>query len=152
MGVAFLQLILRMPFALYGTLLSIIIVSAVRYLPYGMRYSYAGVLQIHKELEEASGLSGANQSTTFLRIVVPLLAPALITCWLFVFLVSVKAISIPILLAGPNSQVVAVTIFDLWENGVVGELSAMGVTWTALMTLVSIIFYVLVRRYGLSFR
>ena len=152
MGVAFLQLILQMPFGLYGSLLSIIVVSAVRYLPYGMRYSYAGILQIHRELEEASGLSGANQTTTFLRIVIPLLAPALITCWLFVFLVSVKAISIPILLAGPNSQVVAVTIFDLWENGVVGELSAMGVTWTGLMTIVSIFFFIIARRYGLSVR
>ena len=152
MGVAFLQLILQLPFALYGTLLSIIIASAVRYLPYGMRYSYAGILQIHRELEEASGLSGANQRTTFLRIVVPLLAPALITCWLFVFLVSVKAISIPLLLAGPRSQVVAVTIFDLWENGVIGELSAMGVTWTGLMTIVSIAFFITARRYGLSFR
>lgn len=152
MGVAFLQFILHMPFALYGTLLSIIIVSAVRFLPYGMRYSYAGILQIHTELEEASGVSGANQTTTFMRIVVPLLAPALITCWLFVFLVAVKAVSIPILLAGPNSQVVAVTIFDLWENGVVGELSAMGVTWTGLMTIVSVIFFIIARRYGLSVR
>ncbi|MFM1814941.1 MAG: hypothetical protein RLZ98_1636, partial [Pseudomonadota bacterium] len=152
MGVAFLQLILQLPFALYGSLLSIVIVSAVRFLPYGMRYAYAGTLQIHRELEEASGLSGANQTTTFLRIVVPLLAPALITCWLFVFLTAVKAISIPILLAGPNSQVVAVTIFDLWENGVIGELSAMGVTWTALMTVVSIIFFIIARRYGLSVR
>lgn len=152
MGVAFLQVILQLPFALYGTLLSIIVVSAIRFLPYGMRYSYAGILQIHRELEEASGLSGANQRTTFMRIVVPLLAPALITCWLFIFLSAVKAISIPILLAGPNSQVVAVTIFDLWENGVVGELSAMGVIWTGLMTIVSVIFFIIARRYGLSVR
>ena len=44
--------------SLYGTLLSVIIASAVRYLPYGMRYAYAGVLQIHRELEEASSLPG----------------------------------------------------------------------------------------------
>jgi len=151
MGVAFLQLFLQVPL-IYGTLLSIIIASMVRYMPYGMRYSYAGILQIHRELEEASGLSGARQSTTFLRIVMPLVAPAMMTCWLFVFLVAVKAVSIPILLAGPNSRVVAVTLFDLWENGVVGELSAMGVIWTGMMTVVSIIFAALARRYGLNIR
>ncbi len=151
MGVAFLQLFLQVPL-LYGTLLSIIIASMVRYMPYGMRYSYAGILQIHRELEEASGLSGARQSTTFMRIVMPLVAPAMMTCWLFVFLVAVKAVSIPILLAGPNSRVVAVTLFDLWENGVVGELSAMGVIWTGMMTVVSIIFAALARRYGLNIR
>ncbi|MQA65888.1 MAG: ABC transporter permease subunit [Alphaproteobacteria bacterium] len=151
MGVAYLQVFLQVPL-IYGTLLSIIIASMVRYLPYGMRYSYAGILQIHKELEEASALSGARQATTFRRVVMPLVAPALATCWLFVFLVAVKAVSIPILLAGPKSRVIAVTIFDLWENGVVGELSAMGIIWTAMMTVVSILFSLLARRYGLNLR
>jgi len=47
-----------------------VIASMVQFLPFGMRYSYAGVLQIHRELEEASALSGARSGTTFLRIVV----------------------------------------------------------------------------------
>ena len=152
MGMAFLQLILNMPFGLYGTLLSIIIASMVRYLPYGMRYSYAGILQIHTELEEASAMSGARQSTTFIRIVMPLVAPAMLTCWLFVFLVSVKAVSIPILLAGPKSQVVAITLFDMWENGITNELAALGMSWTAFMTAISVLFYWLAKKYGLSLR
>jgi iron(III) transport system permease protein len=152
MGVAFLQVFLNLPFGLYGTLLSIILASMVRYLPYGMRYSYAGILQIHTELEEASSMSGARQTTTFIRIVMPLVAPAMVTCWLFVFLVSVKAVSIPILLAGPKSQVVAITLFDMWENGITNELAAMGITWTGFMTIISLIFYMLAKRYGLSVR
>ncbi len=152
MGVAFLHVFLQMPFGLYGSLLSVVIASTVRFLPYGMRYSYAGVLQVHRELEDASAISGARQITTFLRIVMPLVAPALITCWLFVFLLAVKAVSMQILLVGPNSQVVAVTLFDLWENGQVTELAAMGVTWMALMTVVSTAFYIIARRYGLSIR
>jgi iron(III) transport system permease protein len=152
MGVAFLNVFLQLPFGLYGSLLSVIIASTVRYLPYGMRYSYAGVLQVHRELEEASAISGARQVTTFLRVVMPLVAPALITCWLFVFLLAVKAVSMQILLVGPNSQIVAVTLFDLWENGQVTELAAMGVTWMALMTVASTGFYIIARRYGLSVR
>ncbi|MGE5539006.1 MAG: ABC transporter permease [Gemmatimonas sp.] len=150
MGVAFLHLFLHLPFPFYGTLASLIVASSVRFLPYGMRYSYAGVLQIHKELEEASALSGARQATTFLRVVLPLVAPAIVTCWLFVFLVSVKAVAMAILLAGPGSQVVAVTLFDLWDNGQVTELAAMGVMWAGMMTVVSVAFYLLARRYGLQ--
>ena len=97
-------------------------------------------------------MSGARQTTTFIRIVMPLVAPAMVTCWLFVFLVSVKAVSIPILLAGPKSQVVAITLFDMWENGITNELAAMGATWTAFMTIISLIFYMLAKRYGLSVR
>lgn len=150
LAVAFLQFVLNVPLALYGTLLSIIIASMVQFMPFGMRYSYAGVLQIHRELEDASALSGARTATTFLRVVVPLVAPAVVTCWLFIFLMVSKAVSIPLLLAGPNSQVVAVTMFEMWQNGVAPELAALGIIWTAIMTLVSTAFFLLSRRYGLS--
>ena len=152
LAVAFLQFVLNMPLALYGTLLSIIIASMVQFMPFGMRYSYAGVLQIHRELEEASALSGARGLVTFMRIVVPLVAPAVVTCWLFIFLIASKAVSVPILLAGPQSQVVAVAMFDMWQNGVAPELAALGILWTAIMTCVSTLFFIVSRRYGLTSR
>jgi iron(III) transport system permease protein len=151
MGVALMQVFLASPIPLYGTLTSVIIAVTIRHLPYGMRYSYAGLLQIHSELEEAAVMSGAHGITTFRRIVVPLIAPALVTCWLFVFLTSTKAVSIPILLAGPDSQVMAVTLFDLWQNGQTVELAAMGVAWAACMTVLSTGFYLLARRFALKF-
>jgi iron(III) transport system permease protein len=151
LGVALLQVFLSVP-VLYGTLISLIIASWIRYMPYGMRYSYVGALQIHRELEEASALSGARMRTTFMRIVLPLLLPALVTCWLFVFLSATKALSLLVLLVGPRTSVIAVTIFDLWENGSLPELAALGVAWTSLMTVVSAIFYFFARRYGLSER
>jgi iron(III) transport system permease protein len=152
LAVAFLQFVLNVPFALYGTLLSIILASMVQFMPFGMRYSYAGVLQIHRELEEASVVCGAGATTTFLRIVMPLVAPAAITCWLFVFLMVSKAVSIPLLLAGPSSQVVAVTMFEMWQNGVAPELAALGIIWTVIMTAVSTVFFMVSRRYGLAAR
>lgn len=152
LAVAFLQFVLNMPLALYGTLLSIIIASMVQFMPFGMRYSYAGALQIHRELEDASALSGARGLVTFFRIVVPLMAPAVVTCWLFIFLIASKSVSVPILLAGPQSQVVAVAMFDMWQNGVAPELAALGILWTAIMTCVSTVFFVVSRRYGLTSR
>ncbi len=151
MGVALMQVFLASPIPLYGTLTSVIIAVTIRHLPYGMRYSYAGLLQIHRELEEAAVMSGADRVATFRRIVVPLIAPALVTCWLFVFLTSTKAVSIPILLAGPDSQVMAVTLFDLWQNGQTVELAAMGVAWAACMTALSTSFYLLAKRFALKF-
>jgi iron(III) transport system permease protein len=150
LGVAFLQIFLNTPFGLYGTLTSLVIAALVHYMPYGMRYAYAGALQISSELEEASTISGARDLMTFRRVVIPLLLPPIITSCLLIFLLAVRAVSMPILLVGPDSQVVAVTLFDLWNNGQINELAAMGVTWMAMMTCVSIIFYVVSRRYGLS--
>lgn len=148
LGLAYLQILVH-GVSLYGSLLSLILVSAVAYLPYGLRYAQLGVIQIHPELEEAAGIAGAGFSSTFVRIVLPLLLPALISCWLFVFLLAVRAMALVLLLAGPDSQVVAVSLFDLWNNGPIGEVAALGFLWTVIMTFFSVAFFVLARRYQL---
>jgi iron(III) transport system permease protein len=150
MSVAFLDVFVNIPLPLYGTLLSVIIASSVRYLPYGMRYAFAGTMQVHSELEEAATTSGARPAKVFLHVLIPLLAGTLVSSWLLIFLVSVQAVSLPLLLVGPGSEVMAVTLFELWQNGQVTELAAMGVLWIALMTMVSVIFHTLTRRHQFS--
>jgi iron(III) transport system permease protein len=150
LGLAYLGLFVQGGTQIYGTLLSLVVVSVVAYVPYGLRYAQLGVIQIHPELEEAAAIAGARQVGAFMRIVLPLLTPALISCWLFVFLLAVRAVSLVLLLAGPNSQVVAVTLFDYWNNGQIGELAALGCVWTAIMTVVSVAFFVVVRRFQLA--
>ena len=145
LSVAFLDVFVNMPLPLYGTLLSVIIASTVRYLPFGMRYAYAGALQIHPDLEGAATIAGAHGAALFRRIVVPLLAASLVSAWLVVFLLSVQIVALPLLLVGPGSQVMAVTLFEMWQNGQVTELASMGVVWIALMTVVSSAFYMLTR-------
>lgn len=149
LGLAFLQIFVHGGTHIYGTLLSLIIASTVAYMPYGLRYAQLGVIQIHPELEEAAAIAGARQGTAFFQIVLPLLVPAMISCWLFVFLVAVRAVSLMLLLVGPDSQIVAVTLFDFWNNGQIGELAALGCVWTAIMTVFSVAFLVLARRYQL---
>lgn len=150
LGLAFLNLFLASPLPLYGTVTSLVIASAIACLPYGIRYGTVGVSQLHPELEEASRASGASETTTFLRVVVPLIAPSLIACWLLVFLLSVRAVSVPLMLAGPNNAVVASALYDLWKDGQTGELAAMGLVWTGAMTVVSLAFFGLARRFGTS--
>jgi iron(III) transport system permease protein len=150
LGLAYLSLFVQGGTRIYGTLLSLVIVSVVAYVPYGLRYAQLGVIQIHPELEEAAAIAGARQVGAFMRVVLPLLIPALISCWLFVFLLAVRAVSLVLLLAGPNSQVVAVTLFDYWNNGQVGELAALGCVWTAIMTIVSVAFFMVARRFQLA--
>ena len=60
------------------------------------------------------------------------------------------AVSLVLLLSGPDSQVVAVTLFDFWNNGQIGELAALGCVWTAIMTVFSLAFFVVARRYQLA--
>jgi iron(III) transport system permease protein len=150
LSVAFLDIFVNMSLPLYGTLLSIIIASSVRYLPYGMRYAFAGVMTIHSDLEEAASIAGASKAKLFLRVLVPLLATTLVSSWLLIFLLSVQAVSLPLLLVGPGSEIMSVTLFELWQNGQVTELAAMGMLWIALMTVVSVIFHLLTRRHQIN--
>jgi iron(III) transport system permease protein len=137
LGVAMIQIALRTPFGLYGSLWLIGIAFVIRYMPYGMRYAQPGVLQIHRELEEAAGVSGATQRSIFARVVLPLLSPALVAGWLFIFLLAAKELSIAILLAGTDSKTVAVAMFDQWSNGQAGEVAALGIVWTILMSVLA---------------
>src|SRR6516165_5637235 len=146
LGVAVMQVFLRLPIPLYGTIGILIWAFVISYLPYGMRYCASGMVQIHRELEEAAAVCGAPALTRLRRIVAPLLAPALVAGWLFIFLMAARVLSLAILLAGPRSQTMAVAMFDLWSNGQGTELAALGLMWSLLMAMIAVVFYFLARR------
>jgi iron(III) transport system permease protein len=150
LGIALLEIGLRFPVPIYGTLWLIGLAFVIRYLPYGMRYAYSGVLQIHSELEQAASVSGANIRESLRFIIRPLLIPALASGWLFIFLIAAKEISLPLLLSGPSSQTISVAMFDLWANGQGGEVAALGLMWVTFMTVIATIFYRVARRLSLS--
>lgn len=145
-GVALMVVALNLPIPLYGTLTVIALAFLIRFLPYGMRYAHTGVLQIHRELEEAAAASGAGQWRAFRKIVLPLLVPAIVSGWVFIFLLGANELSMSVLLAGSNSQVIAVAMYDRWTNGQSVEVFALGLTWAACMSLLMLLLYLTGRR------
>jgi iron(III) transport system permease protein len=145
LGVAMIQIYLAMPIAIYGTLSAFIVAFVIRYLPFGMRYSSSGILQIHPELEEAAAVAGSSLTTVLRRIVMPLATPAILAGWLFVFLIAARDLSMAVILASPSAQPVSVAMYDLWANGQATELSAFGLVWTAIMTVIAAGFYLIGR-------
>jgi iron(III) transport system permease protein len=141
MGAALIFIYLRSPLPIYGTLLILFIAYVTRYMPYGMRYASASLMQVSGELEESATMSGATWKDTFRRIVLPLMAPGILAGWLYVFIVSVRELSSSILLYSQDTRVLSVTIWELWENGRAGVLSALGVVMVlTLMALVGLIY------------
>src|ERR687888_554296 len=127
LGLAIMVCYLYVDIGVYGTRWIIFIAYVTRFLPYGMRYSSASMLQIHKELEESAAMSGASWSMTFRRVVLPLLKPGLLAGFIYVMIVSIRELSSSILLYSPGSEVVSIMIWELWQNGQYVELSALGV-------------------------
>jgi iron(III) transport system permease protein len=150
MGLAILRFYLFVPIPVYGTLWILLIAFVTRYIPYGIRYTHSGLLQLHKELEEASYVSGASWFSSMRRIVLPLITPSFLGGWIFVFLLSAKELSMSVLLVSPQTPVVSVAIFELWENAQVGELAAFGVIWTVILVSVAVVYYFFARRYGIQ--
>ena len=150
MGIAILKMYLMMPLPVYGTIWILVLAFIARYLPYGIRFSHSALLSLHKELEEGAMASGASWFQMVRHVVVPLIMPALLAGWIYIFLITFKELSIALLLYSPGSQVVAVTIWELWDNGHVGELAAFSLIITIGTVIVGSVFLNIAQRYGLQ--
>ena len=150
MGIAILKMYLVLPIPVYGTIWILVLAFTARYLPYGIRFSHSALLGLHKELEEGALASGASFFQMVRHVVVPLIMPALLAGWIYIFLITFKELSIALLLYSPGSQVVAVTIWELWDNGHVGELAAFSLIITIGTVFVGSIFLNVAQRYGLQ--
>ena len=150
MGVAVLKTYLTLPVPVYGTIWIIVLAFLARYLPYGVRFNYAGLLSIHRELEESSATCGGSWGQTTRKILIPLMLPSLFAGWIYIFLITIRELSLALLLYSPGSQVISVTIWELWDNGRVGELAAFSLVITAGTVLLAVIFQRLAQRHSLS--
>jgi iron(III) transport system permease protein len=150
MGIAILKMYLVLPIPVYGTIWILVLAFIARYLPYGIRFSHSALLGLHKELEEGALAAGASWFQMVRHVVVPLMMPALLAGWIYIFLITFKELSIALLLYSPGSQVVAVTIWELWDNGHVGELAAFSLVITVGTVIVGSTFLAIGHRYGLQ--
>ncbi|WP_281689666.1 ABC transporter permease [Pseudonocardia thermophila] len=147
-GIAFVYL--RSPLPIYGTLLILLIAYCTRYLPYGMRYAVSGMQTISTELEESAHVSGAGWWPTFRRVLLPLVAPALLAGWVYIFVVSFRELSSSILLYTPGNEVLSISIWELYANARFGELAALGVLMVLVLVVLVAIAYKVGARIGLK--
>ena len=150
MGIAILKMYLMLPIPVYGTIWILVLAFIARYVPYGIRFSHSALLSLHKELEEGAMASGASWFQMVRHVVVPLILPALLAGWIYIFLITFRELSIALLLYSPGSQVVAVTIWELWDNGHVGELAAFSLVIAIGTIIVGSVFLKLAQRHGLQ--
>jgi len=150
LGLAIMICYLTFDIGIYGTIWILLIAYVTRFLPYGMRYNSASMLQIHKELEESAAMSGASWGMTFRRVVLPLLKPGLLAGWIYVLIVSIRELSSSILLYSPGSEVASVMIWELWQNGQYVELSALGVMLIILLFALVMLAQLAGKRFGIA--
>jgi iron(III) transport system permease protein len=137
-GLALLWMYLTLPIPLYGTLWILVIAYVTKYVPIALRACHTALLQLHPELEEASVISGSSWLRTFLRVILPLILPAVAAGWFYVLALTFKALSLPVLLSHLGTEVLPVVIYGFYESGEFSELSALGVLLVGILTLVAL--------------
>lgn len=116
----------RQPLVLYGTLWILLIAYLTKFLPLAFMNASTAVQAVGTELEEAARISGATAFRTFGRITLPLISHGVVAGWLLVFTFSLRELSSSILLFTNQTIVVSVNVYDLYEMGSWGALSALG--------------------------
>ena len=115
-GLGVMLLYLSLPVGLYGTVWILIVAYSYRFAT-TTRLARAGFLQIHRELEEASAMSGARWLATQRRILVPLMLPALSAGFILLFIVGVREFTIPLVLYSRDNVVLSVLLWQLFQSG-----------------------------------
>ena len=147
-GLAIMVTYLALGGGIYGTIWILLIAYLTRFLPYGMRFNAASLLQLHTELEESAALSGASWFTAFRRIVLPLLKPGLMAGWIYIAIVSIRELSSSVLLYSPDSEVLSVVLWEMWQNGQYVQLSALGVLLIFALFVFVLVAQTVSRRFG----
>lgn len=120
-GVSYILAFNVPPVQLTGTGLIIVISFIFRNMPVAIRAGLANLGQIDKSLDEASLTLGARSFATLLRVILPILKPAIVTAMIYSFVRAVTAVSAVIFLASGRFNLATVYIVgraDVGEYGI----------------------------------
>ncbi len=118
----------------YGTLFLLVIASILGGVTISTQLLKANFIQLGKDLEEASLMSGAGFWRTYFRIVLPLMAQSLVLVGVLKFMFAAQNASAIILLATSESQTLALLALDQIGEGL-QEIGSITVIFIILMTL-----------------
>jgi iron(III) transport system permease protein len=123
LGIGILSAWILVPGGIYGTLWILLLAYVTAHLPVAMQFVSSALHRIHTELEDASRIAGQSSLGTVWRVDLPLMRPALLGCWLLMYVVILREISLVILLYNPTTVVLSVGLMDVWGSGFYPELA-----------------------------
>lgn len=128
-GIGFLWLVLWVPglSMLYGTLGILIVAFTMRNLPSAYVALAPSLVQIGREIDQSARVCGASWWRTCQSIVLPIVRPALIACYLLTFISFFKEYASAVFLYSPGTEIVGTTLLNMWAKGDVGPVAALSV-------------------------
>ncbi len=99
----------------------------------------ARLAQMDRSLEEAAMDLGARPLTVYLRITLPLIAPALLSGWLLAFTLSLDDLVIASFVSGPGSTTLPMVIYSSVRMGVSPQINALATLIVLFVTVAVIV-------------
>jgi iron(III) transport system permease protein len=131
---------------LYGTVWGIALALTIHGSPVSTQAFKAAFLQLGPDLEEAARVTGASWRYTYVRILLPLVAPVAVTVAMLNFGTALTSISTPVLLYSAQSRPLSILLLEYSLNGEVERAAALGLLITAIICAMMLIG----RRFGLQ--
>jgi len=144
-GISYILAFNKPPILIVGTAFIIIINYVIRELPVGVESGVAALRQIDPSIEEAASDLGADVTTVFRTIVLPLLRPAFISSLSYTFVRSMTAVSAVIFLISAKWYHITVLIYNFSENLRFGYASVLATTLIVIVLLAFGLMRLLVR-------
>lgn len=151
-SLAFLQMFVKIPLLrpLYGTVWILIIAVVMSSLTVGVQIVKGTLLQLSSELEEASATVGASRVQTFFRVVVPLIAPAIVSVGLQTFAVATSVVSVIALLGTGETQPLSILQLVFLDSGKFEPAAIVGLMIMAITIVAALMARWSISRYGVS--
>ena len=133
---------------LYNTLWIILLAYLARFLTFGIGTASAALAGVSETLPAAARVSGASWWQAQRDTVFPLVRPALLGGWLFVFVPCLAELTVSALLYSAGNETVGVAVFNLLESGIVAPAAALALVLMLVALGGSLLAQALTRRRG----
>jgi iron(III) transport system permease protein len=118
---------------LYGTVWGIALALTIHHSPVSTQAFKSAFLQLGPDLEEAARVTGASWRYTYLRILLPLVAPVAATVAMLNFGTALTSISTPVLLYSAESRPLSILLLEYSFTGEIERAAALGLLITAMI-------------------
>jgi iron(III) transport system permease protein len=132
-GVAYLWAWISLPGGLYGSLWILALAFVARFIPDTVKSLSSSLLQIHRELEEASWICGRGPLRTIASVVLPLARPGVIAAMTLLFTLSIRELGSSLFLYSSDTMLMSVHLLNIFDGGNIGITAAFSLVQIVLL-------------------
>lgn len=144
-GIALITAFSQPPLVLTGTFAVMVLALAIRRLPYSVRSTTALMYQFSPSIEEAAVSLGASKFRTLVQVIVPALAPGIVSGAVLSWVTIITELSTTLFLYNTSTQTLSLGIYAQVIRGQLGTAAALS---TILLILTMLSLFLLMRLSG----